>query len=100
MAKNKTVVNEVASAFGAAAARMENLKPKRAVTAKHMKAKSTPVEGAVTAATAEVTAVPHMSDQEEIALVAFLYSERRGFLGGSPQEDWLRAEQEVRARRS
>ena len=36
---------------------------------------------------------------DEIELVAYLYSERREFQGGSPEEDWLRAEQEVRQRR-
>ncbi len=94
MAKKITVVNEVASALGAAAARVENLKPKRA-TAKHTKAKTivTPVE---VVATPSATAMP---ESEEVALVAYLYSEARGFQGGSPEEDWLRAEAEVRSRR-
>jgi len=91
--KNTTIVSEMASPFGAAAARVENLKPKRAATAKHSKAKT------VTTTTQE-QAVSRMSEQDEIALQAYLYSESRGFLGGSPEADWLRAEQAVRSRRS
>ena len=36
--------------------------------------------------------------REEIAEQAYLYWEARGCLGGSPEEDWLRAEQELRLR--
>jgi hypothetical protein len=35
-------------------------------------------------------------DRETIALLAYSYWEARGFLGGSPEEDWLRAERELR----
>jgi hypothetical protein len=35
--------------------------------------------------------------QEEIAHLAYSYWESRGCTGGSPEEDWLRAEQELRA---
>ncbi|MBZ5728429.1 MAG: DUF2934 domain-containing protein [Acidobacteriia bacterium] len=37
--------------------------------------------------------------EEEIAQRAHSYWEARGFQGGSPEEDWLRAEQELRAER-
>ena len=40
------------------------------------------------------------AEQEEIARLAYSYWEARGGQGGSPEEDWLRAEQEVRARRA
>jgi hypothetical protein len=36
-----------------------------------------------------------VSTQERIALLAYTYWEQRGRTGGSPEEDWLRAEQEV-----
>jgi hypothetical protein len=36
--------------------------------------------------------------QQEIAALAYSYWEARGFRGGSPEEDWLRAEQELRSR--
>jgi len=35
--------------------------------------------------------------QEEIAALAFSYWEARGCQGGSPEEDWLRAEQQLRS---
>jgi hypothetical protein len=34
--------------------------------------------------------------QEAIAQLAYSYWEARGCQGGSPEEDWLRAEQELR----
>ena len=34
---------------------------------------------------------------EDIAALAYSYWEARGFQGGSPEEDWLRAEQELRS---
>jgi hypothetical protein len=35
-------------------------------------------------------------DREAVALLAYSYWEARGFTGGSPEEDWLRAEREMR----
>ena len=35
--------------------------------------------------------------REQIAKLAFLYWEARGYTGGSPEEDWLRAEQELQS---
>lgn len=94
--KKKNVVTEVATAFGAAAARVESLKPKRVAAAKHTKATPSQVEKP-----AEIAVeIPVMSEREEVELVAYLYSEARGFQGGSQDEDWVRAEQEVRRRRS
>lgn len=36
---------------------------------------------------------------EDIGVLAYSYWEARGFQGGSPEEDWLRAEQELRSGR-
>jgi hypothetical protein len=36
-----------------------------------------------------------MPAREEISLRAWLYAEARGFQGGSPEQDWLRAEREL-----
>jgi hypothetical protein len=36
------------------------------------------------------------SSHEGIAVLAYSYWEARGFQGGSPEEDWLRAERELR----
>jgi hypothetical protein len=38
--------------------------------------------------------------QDEIASLAYLYWEARGGQGGSPEEDWIRAERELRTRAS
>jgi hypothetical protein len=35
---------------------------------------------------------------DEIAALAYTYWAGRGCQGGSPEEDWLRAEQELRAK--
>ena len=35
-------------------------------------------------------------NREAIALLAYSYWEARGFTGGSPEEDWIRAERELR----
>jgi len=37
------------------------------------------------------------NEQLEIAELAFSYWLNRGFRGGSPQEDWLKAQQQVQA---
>ncbi len=36
--------------------------------------------------------------ENEIAELAYSYWEARGYAGGSPEEDWLRAENEIRGR--
>jgi hypothetical protein len=36
-----------------------------------------------------------LSSQEKIAALAYSYWEARGYQGGSPEEDWLRAEREL-----
>jgi len=36
-------------------------------------------------------------DRESIARLAYSYWEARGFAGGSAEEDWLRAEEEIRS---
>ncbi len=100
MAIKKTVVSEVATALGAAAARVENLAPKRSATSKHSKAKPAPVAAALHVSAPAKVQRPEMTELQETELVAYLYSEARGFQGGSQEEDWLRAEAEVRARRA
>jgi len=48
-----------------------------------------------------VTTAPAIEDSistEEIAQLAYSYWESRGYQGGSPEEDWLRAESELRQR--
>jgi hypothetical protein len=40
-----------------------------------------------------------ISEQDQIAKLAYSYWEARGHQGGSPEEDWLRAEREFHSRR-
>ena len=39
-------------------------------------------------------------DHQDIARLAYSYWETRGCNGGSPEEDWLRAENDLRVRRA
>lgn len=48
----------------------------------------------------ELTPFDHAAEHEEIARLAYAYYEARGGEGGSAEEDWLRAEQELRRRRA
>lgn len=41
-----------------------------------------------------------VSFKEQIALLAYSYWEARGRQGGSPHEDWIRAEREILARQA
>jgi Protein of unknown function (DUF2934) len=52
---------------------------------------------AITASIAAVAA-PAASFHDAVARLAYSYWEARGYQGGSPEVDWLRAEQELRAR--
>ena len=51
-----------------------------------------------------IVEVEPMADEspshDEIAVLAYSYWEGRGCQGGSPEEDWLRAERELRSRRT
>ncbi|MEX2261386.1 MAG: DUF2934 domain-containing protein [Bryobacteraceae bacterium] len=44
--------------------------------------------------------VPEEIDREAVANLAYSYWLKRGNQGGSPEEDWLRAEEELRERYS
>lgn len=50
----------------------------------------------------ETSTIPEMSREmiKEIEELAYLYWEERGCQGGSAEDDWIRAEVEVRKRRS
>jgi hypothetical protein len=57
-----------------------------------------PDSAAVVAVEITVEEVAAGPSREEIAALAYLFWEARGCQGGSPEEDWLRAEQELRTR--
>ena len=56
-----------------------------------------PVPPAPLAETGETADIPELK-ADEIARLAHSYWEARGCQGGSADEDWLRAEEELRAR--
>jgi hypothetical protein len=99
MTRKRVSENQVAvSSAGAAPARRKSASPKRvahpSVGIYNTPASEPEVPSVEPTAAA---AVPAESFQEAVARLAYSYAEARGFVGGSPEEDWLRAEQELRA---
>lgn len=60
---------------------------------RHRAAKKTIEPKALAAAAAGTS---HHTSHYQVAELAYSYWERRGFQGGSPEEDWYRAEGELR----
>jgi hypothetical protein len=89
MATKRVSQNELAVSAGASAAA-----PARRKTAAARRPRMT-AEPVAPPATSPVLALP---SREEIALLAYSYWEARGCQGGSPENDWIRAEQELSAR--
>jgi hypothetical protein len=91
MATKRNSDSKVVISTGAAApapVRRKAAAPKRA-TRPAVEVSNTPVA---------VTAEPVIEvTNEAVAQLAYSYWEARGYQGGSPEEDWLRAEQELRA---
>lgn len=90
MAKKRTTASELPLSAGGAA-------PARRRTAKHATIEAPPAGPHSVPAGKGAAPVP---DREEIARLAYSYWLARGGRGGSPEDDWLRAERELRARRS
>lgn len=96
MARKRTSETELAVSQNTAAA------PARRKTASPQRKKHTPVT-----AVAETVAEPakefggiaaasaYQPTHEDIAALAYSYWVARGYQGGTPEEDWLRAEQEL-----
>ena len=100
MTRKRVSENQVAvSSTGAAPARRKSASPKRVAHSSTVGIYSTPTSEAETPAVelAAAVAMPAESLQEAVSRLAYSYAEARGFVGGSPEEDWLRAEQELRA---
>ncbi len=62
---------------------------------RNLKSESTPVATASTSEELQTNVTP---SQEAIAAVAFSYWQERARRGGSAEEDWLRAEQELKGK--
>jgi hypothetical protein len=91
MARKQNPEKDVVVSSGAAAAR-----PRRTAPAARPKHSSSTAEIPSTLARAAEYAPSH----EEIATLAYTYWLERGCQGGSPEEDWQRAEQELRIQAS
>ena len=90
----------VSTTGGAAAAtRRRSAAPRSKSAARTKPSTVEPVaaEETVAVSIAEI-AVAVEPTSEAIAALAYSYWEARGCQGGSPEEDWLRAEQELRTR--
>lgn len=97
MATKRNTENKSVMPSGAAAvpARRKSTTPKRTARPATAEISSTPevveaVEVVTMASAVEVS-------NDAVARLAYSYWEARGCQGGSPEEDWLRAEQELRA---
>lgn len=106
MTRKRTSENELVASSGTAAApvrrkTLASTRKKRAVTAPVAAATpTTPTSAAEPVVVLETATVETVFEptREEIAALAYIYWADRGFQGGSPEEDWLRAEQELRAK--
>ena len=70
--------------------------PKAAATPRHGKA-TEPAKAAASHRAPQPVAAAHAITHDDIATLAFSYWQRRGYQGGSQQEDWGRAERELRS---
>jgi hypothetical protein len=92
MATKRSTSSEPAASSGAAPARA-----KSTVTRKHRNS-AVKERSASAIAPQSAAAAPAFNPAfDEIAQLAYSYWEARGYQGGSSEEDWLRAEQALRA---
>jgi len=101
MPTNRTKENDIVLPAASAAARRKTSTP--APRAKHSlnRSAATPETVAIEQVDEMVAVDPPFAPTEsEIAALAYTYWAGRGCQGGSPEEDWLRAENELRAKAS
>lgn len=95
ISENQVVVSSAA----AVPARRKSASPKRVSRPLAVEVSSGPVSepDALPVAPAAQAVTPVESSQDAVARLAYWYWEARGYQGGSPEADWLRAERELRA---
>jgi hypothetical protein len=104
MSQKRNPDSELIVSSGAAAPASSRRKSPSKARAKHLAASTesaveVPEVAAAQAAQTVVMEQPvYEPSYEEIAQLAYLYWEARGCQGGSSEQDWLRAEQELRVR--
>ena len=92
MATKRSTSSEPAASSGAAPARA-----KSTVTRKHRNSAVKERSESVIAHPSPAAAPAFNPAFDEVAQLAYSYWEARGYQGGSSEEDWLRAEQALRA---
>jgi len=94
MTRKRTSENDLVVSAGAGAA------PKRRKSPVRARAKHAPFSDEMSSETPSVPAAVTAGapSRDQIAQLAYLYWESRGGQAGSSEEDWLRAEQELRLR--
>ena len=92
MATKRSTSSEPAASSGAAPARA-----KSTVTRKHRNSAVKERSESVIASSSAAAAPAFNPAFDEVAQLAYSYWEARGYQGGSSEEDWLRAEQALRA---
>jgi hypothetical protein len=103
MTRKRTSENDLVVSGGGAAApvrRKAAARPRAKRAAEPETLAAAPVEPETVAPQADAAYSVNTPSYQEIAALAYSYWEARGGHGGSPEEDWLRAEQELLARSS
>jgi hypothetical protein len=102
MARKPKTDNELVVSAGAAVParrKTTTTRPRRAAAAPKPATPETASAIAPAPVETELVTYAVQPSREEVAALAYSYWEARGCQGGCPNEDWLRAEQELRARR-
>jgi len=95
MSKKQTTASEPIVSSGAAPARSRKHTPAKRTAAAAVDPSSSIVPTGLTVTDANSNASDTNVAFNEIARLAYSYWESRGCQGGTPEEDWLRAEQEL-----
>ena len=94
MAKKPAIVKETVAAAAPKTARAAKPKTPRVTAAKHSKTASAEMSQAPEKVESSAVQTVGGNPSEVIAKIAYGYWEARGRQGGSPIEDWVRAERE------
>ena len=100
MARKQASENKVVLSSSAAPVRHKSVASKRSARPTVAEVTDTPASEPETlaAAPAVIAAMSPESFHDAVATLAFSYWQDRGCQGGSPEADWLRAEQELSAK--
>ena len=98
MPKKNTTASEPIVSSGAQPVRVRKHAPAKRTAAAAVEPSPPIAPAATTATDAGTSSSNSVVTFDEIAKLAYSYWEARGYQGGSQEEDWLRAEQELNAR--